>query len=168
MQILTSVTRHLLKCALSQTRNYTVAWHNFSSYYASIMLDVCRHPLCSNLCWHNRLVPNKVEFQGVWGWNPQMLQDFCNLKRFENSAMPIYTATLPQDYKKYFSAAPPPPPPPPLESPMDDNTQLQIILRSILLDFCVTCNIIRYGSIGSCMRLGLSYLRTRNANQSPG
>ena len=30
-----------------------------STYYASIMLDASRHLLCSKLCQHNRLVPNR-------------------------------------------------------------------------------------------------------------
>ena len=46
-------------------------WLDFSyynenvSYYAGIMLDAFGYLLCSKLCWHNRLVPNRCKITQV-------------------------------------------------------------------------------------------------------
>ena len=47
--------------------HFCLQYHNYSAYYASIMLDAFRHLLCSKLCWHNKLVPiddNPIKVKG--------------------------------------------------------------------------------------------------------
>ena len=66
---------HRLFCYCKSTffcgMHFCLQYDNYSAYYASFMLDAFRHPLCSKLYQHNRLVPSSV-------LNPLMFLCFIN------------------------------------------------------------------------------------------